>query len=119
MHVNNQLRLGSSFFTDIVRRVLRECVARGRLSKGGARQSPKYGSLVPSKIVSMTCLIATLSAVNVMAHPLSHIHPTDKRECWAKPGNIWACMDVVGKDGRSKLTVCVDAMTAPFGRWDS
>jgi hypothetical protein len=67
----------------------------------------------------MPCLTVTLSDMNVTAHPLSHNIPTDKRECWAKPGNVWAFMAAVGKDGRYKVAVCVDARDAPFGRWIS
>jgi hypothetical protein len=64
-------------------------------------------------------MTATLFAVNITAHPLSRICPTESGEFWAKPGSIWACLSAVGNEGRSKVAVCVDAMTAPFDRWNS
>jgi hypothetical protein len=88
----------------------------GQALRGGVSQRLESISRVPYNIVAMPCLILTLSDVNVTSHPLSHICPTDKIECWAKPGNKLARLAVIDKDGRSKVAVCVDAMTAPFGR---
>jgi hypothetical protein len=67
------------------------------------------------KIISAPCLMATLFAVNVRAHPLSHICPTESRECdpiHVVYGLVW----LSGKEGISKVEVCVDTMNAPFDR---
>jgi hypothetical protein len=59
---------------------------------------------------------ATLVSVNVTAHPLSHIFPTERSECCTNPGMIWACLAACDYEGRLKVAVYVDAMVAPFGR---
>jgi hypothetical protein len=80
------------------------------------RQRPESLSRFPVKIVTAPFVTATLFAVNVTAQPLSHICPTESSELWANPGRIWACLAAIGKEGKSKVEGCVDAMMAPFGR---
>jgi hypothetical protein len=83
------------------------------------RHRPDYLSRWPVKIVDPPFVTATFVAVNVTAQPLSHIFPTERSECWDKPGRICAFLAACGKTGRFNVAVCVDAMVAPLGRHTS
>jgi hypothetical protein len=54
--------------------------------------------------------------VKVMVQPALHIVTTDRRECNARPGMMWAFLAATGSSGRSRVQVCVDYTLSSFGR---
>ncbi len=54
--------------------------------------------------------------VKVTVQPALHIVMTDRRECDARPGIMWAFLAAAGSSGRSRVQVCVDCTLSPFGR---
>ncbi len=60
-----------------------------------------------------------------MVHPILEnrtLHPALQRvmaessECDARPGMMWAARALGGRDGRSRVQVCVDWTRSPLGR---
>jgi hypothetical protein len=54
--------------------------------------------------------------VKVMVQPALHIVTTDRRECNARPGMMWAFLAAAGSLGRSRVQVCIDCTLSPFIR---
>jgi hypothetical protein len=54
--------------------------------------------------------------VKVRVQPALHIVTTDRRECDARPGMMWAFLAAAGSSGRSRVQVCIDCTLSPFGR---
>ncbi len=54
--------------------------------------------------------------VKCTVHPALHRVTTDRRECEARPGIMWAAQALGGREGMSRVHVCVECTRAPFGR---
>jgi hypothetical protein len=54
--------------------------------------------------------------VKVTVQPALHIVTTDRRECNARPGMMWAFLAVAGSSGRSRVQVYLECTLSPFGR---
>ncbi len=57
-----------------------------------------------------------LILVKVTVPPALHMVTTERRECDARPGMMWAARAPAGRSGRSRVQVCVDCTLSPFGR---
>ena len=55
--------------------------------------------------------------VKCTVHPALHRVTTDRSECEARPGIMWAARALGGREGMSRVHVCVECTRAPFGRW--
>ncbi len=54
--------------------------------------------------------------VKCTVHPALHRVTTDRNECEARPGIMWAARALGGREGMSRVHVCVECTRAPFGR---
>ncbi len=54
--------------------------------------------------------------VKCTVHPALHRVTTDRSECEARPGIMWAARALSGWEGMSRVHVCVECTCAPFGR---
>ena len=54
--------------------------------------------------------------VKCTVHPALHRVTTDRSECEARPGIMWAARALGGREGMSRVHVCVECTRAPFGR---
>jgi hypothetical protein len=53
--------------------------------------------------------------VKWMVHPALHKLTTDRSECEARPGMMWAARG--GNEGMLMVHVCVEFTRLPLGRW--
>ena len=54
--------------------------------------------------------------VECTVHPVLHRVTTDRSECEARLGIMWAAWALVGREGMLRVHVCVECTRAPFGR---
>ena len=54
--------------------------------------------------------------VKCTVHPALHSVTTERSECEARPGIMWAARALGGREGMSRVHVCVECTRAPFGR---
>jgi hypothetical protein len=55
--------------------------------------------------------------VKCTVQPVLHRVTTDRSECKARPGIMWAARALGGREGMPMVHVCVKCTRAPFGRW--
>ena len=55
--------------------------------------------------------------VKCTVQPALHRVRTDRSECKARPGIMWPAWALGGRDGMSRVHLCVECTRAPFGRW--
>ncbi len=55
--------------------------------------------------------------VKCTVHLALHRVTMDRSECEARPGIMWAARALGGREGMSRVHVCVECTHAPFGRW--
>jgi hypothetical protein len=58
-----------------------------------------------------------LILAKVTVHLVLHIATTERRECDAMPGMMWAAQAVGGRSGQSRVHVWVDCTLLPLARW--
>ena len=57
-----------------------------------------------------------LILVKCTVHPALHRVTADRSKCEARPGIMWAARALGGREGMSRVHVCVECTRAPFGR---
>jgi hypothetical protein len=82
----------------------------------GIFQRPVRMHLWPQTIVQPRYTMEHPILVKVTVQLALHIATTDRRECNARPGMMWAFLAAAGNSGRSRVQVCIDCALSPFGR---
>ncbi len=82
----------------------------------GIIQKPVRVHLCPHTMVQPWYTIVQQILVKVIVHLVLHIVTMDSNKCEARPGMICAAQALGGRDGMSRVQVCVDSTLVRFGR---